>query len=56
MTMIYWFTFLIWSLGHIVHANIIWISKLVPVLAGNTEQALDNLKVGEKIQHFKLKL
>lgn len=39
-----WFTFLIWSVGNIVHANIIWISKLVPVLTGNTEQALDNLK------------
>lgn len=51
-----WFTFLIWSLGNTVHADIIWISKLVPVLAGNTEQALDNLEGGGKIQHFKLNL
>lgn len=39
-----WFTFLIWSLRNIVHSNIIWISKLVPVPGRNTEQALDNLE------------
>lgn len=38
-----WVTLLIWSLRNTVHANIIWISKLVPVLGWNTEQALDNL-------------
>lgn len=35
---------LIWSVRNTVHANIIWISKLVPVLWWNTEQALDNLE------------
>lgn len=39
-----WFTFLIWGLRDTVHAKIIWISKLFPVLGWNTEQALDHLE------------
>lgn len=43
-TMSPWFTFLIWGLRDTVHAKIIWISKLFPVLGWNTEQALNHLE------------
>lgn len=39
-----WFTFFIWGLRDTVHAKVIWISKLFPVLGWNTEQALDHLE------------
>lgn len=45
-------TFLIRGVGNVVHANVIWISKLVPVPGWNAEQALDNLKRKKQIQHF----
>lgn len=38
------FTFLVWSVGSTIHACIIWICKLVPVLGWNAEQPFYNLE------------
>lgn len=52
------FTFLVWSVGSTIHACIIWISKLVPVLGWNAEQPLYNLEgnKGHTIFTIKTKL
>lgn len=49
------FTFLVWSVRSTIHACIIWISKLVPVLGWNAEQPLYNLEGNKRHTIFTIK-